>query len=97
MILDPIPNDGKIHTLTACEVGFSETCGRTYDIDVKSCTGFLVYYLKPLDVCNSAYCFGIFISYLVSNIMNTRKYSLFNQIPDIFFFVFLTELDDDCK
>lgn len=56
--LDPIPSKGETKTLTACEVGFSNTCEKTYSIEVKNCTAFLVYKLKPLDVCSSAYCFG---------------------------------------
>lgn len=55
---DPIPSNGLNKTLTACEVGFFNNCTRPYDIDVKNCSSFLVYKLKPSDVCNSAYCFG---------------------------------------
>lgn len=58
--LDPFPTVGETKSLTACEVGFSDNCGRRYEIDIKNCTSFLVYKLKPLDVCNSAYCFGIY-------------------------------------
>nr|XP_022309439.1 uncharacterized protein LOC111115119 [Crassostrea virginica] len=56
---ETIPPDGIMQTLTACEVGFSGSCARSYEIDVKNCTSFLVYKLKALDVCNSAYCFEL--------------------------------------
>lgn len=61
---DPIPSDGVTQNLTACGVGFSNNCEKPFSIEVKNCTAFLVYKLKPLDSCNSAYCFGtiIFIS-----------------------------------
>ena len=62
--VDSIPPDGVTQTLTACEVGFSNDCTRTYEIEVKNCTTFLVYKLKPLNTCNSAYCFGKILFFL---------------------------------
>ncbi|XP_078340873.1 von Willebrand factor D and EGF domain-containing protein-like [Crassostrea virginica] len=56
-LYDSIPPDGVTQILTACQVGFTDFCIRTYEIEVKNCTTFLVYKLKPLDLCNSAYCF----------------------------------------
>lgn len=70
------PPDGVTQTLTVCEVGFANNCSRTYEIDVKNCTSFLVYKLKALDACNSGYCFGnaifdlyshTYIKYLIKN------------------------------
>nr|XP_022289580.1 von Willebrand factor D and EGF domain-containing protein-like isoform X2 [Crassostrea virginica] len=55
-----IPPIGVSQTLTACEVGFSSNCARRYPIEVKNCTNFLVYKLKALDLCNSAYCFDLY-------------------------------------
>ena len=63
-LIEPFPPDGVNKTLTACEVGFSNTCQRRHKVDVKNCTDFLVYKLKALDVCNSAYCFGIALTYI---------------------------------
>ncbi|XP_061171058.1 von Willebrand factor D and EGF domain-containing protein-like [Saccostrea echinata] len=56
---DPVPADGVIQTMTACEVGLSDNCEKQYSIDVKNYTTFLVYKLKSLDACNSAYCFEL--------------------------------------
>nr|XP_022290011.1 von Willebrand factor D and EGF domain-containing protein-like [Crassostrea virginica] len=55
----PLPSNGLTKTLTACQVGFSDQCARPYDIKVKNCSSFLIYELKPLDACNSAYCFEL--------------------------------------
>ena len=52
------PSDGQTIEMTACEVGFVHDCERQYTIAVKKCSSFLVYKLKPLDVCSAAYCFG---------------------------------------
>ena len=65
-ILGTIPPIGVSQTLTACEVGFSSNCTRRYPIEVKNCTNFLVYNLKALDLCNSAYCFGNLFTYMQS-------------------------------
>nr|XP_022293342.1 von Willebrand factor D and EGF domain-containing protein-like [Crassostrea virginica] len=43
--------------MTACEVGFGNNCTKQYTIDVKNCSAFLVFKLKPVDSCNTAYCF----------------------------------------
>nr|XP_022296367.1 uncharacterized protein LOC111106120 [Crassostrea virginica] len=51
------PSDGASISMTACEVGFFGDCERQYTIEVKNCSHFLVYKLKPLDLCNAAYCF----------------------------------------
>nr|XP_022317659.1 von Willebrand factor D and EGF domain-containing protein-like [Crassostrea virginica] len=51
------PSDGQTLNMTACEVGFVHDCERQYTIAVKNCSSFLVYKLKPLDVCSAAYCF----------------------------------------
>nr|XP_022287219.1 von Willebrand factor D and EGF domain-containing protein-like [Crassostrea virginica] len=52
-----IPSDRQTLNMTACEVGFVHDCERQYMIAVKNCSSFLVYKLKPLDVCSAAYCF----------------------------------------
>ena len=49
-----IPPDGVTQTLKAS----ASDLGWTYEIDVKNCTTFLVYKLKPLRSCYEAYCFG---------------------------------------
>lgn len=70
------PPDGVKQTLTVCEVGFADNCSRTYEIEVKNCTNYLVYKLKALNLCNSGYCFGnalfdlyllTYIKYLIKN------------------------------
>ncbi|XP_062610177.1 mucin-2-like [Saccostrea cucullata] len=54
---DQPPSEGQTGLLSACQVGFSANCDRSYNIEVKNCGEFLVYKLKPVDLCNSAYCF----------------------------------------
>lgn len=54
-----IPPAGVTQTLLACVVG-RHTCIFSNQIEVKNCTTFLVYKLKPLPTCNEAYCFGNF-------------------------------------
>ncbi|XP_056017049.1 von Willebrand factor D and EGF domain-containing protein-like [Ostrea edulis] len=54
---DPVPETGQKETLTACQVGFSDNCTSSIEIEAKNCTSFLVYNIKALETCNSAYCF----------------------------------------
>ncbi|XP_062569174.1 oncoprotein-induced transcript 3 protein-like [Saccostrea cucullata] len=54
---DQPPSEGQTELLSVCQVGFRANCDRSYNIEVKNCGEFLVYKLKPVDLCNSAYCF----------------------------------------
>jgi hypothetical protein len=56
-----IPSDGQSVVVTACEVGFSDNCARSYSIEVKNCVDTVVYKLQSTDACNSAYCFGRYL------------------------------------
>lgn len=64
---DPIWLNGKHPTVaegnvarTACvnSFGLDNGCFDSFDINVKNCGGYYVYYLKPLDYCAAAYCAG---------------------------------------
>ncbi|CAG2252551.1 unnamed protein product [Mytilus edulis] len=56
---DVFPNEGEVVNRTAYASHYSGGCEtQAYDIKIKGCTGFLVYYLVPTKTCNSAYCFG---------------------------------------
>ncbi|XP_062600788.1 von Willebrand factor D and EGF domain-containing protein-like isoform X2 [Saccostrea cucullata] len=50
---------GTSKVLEACEVGFATDCQQIIYVNVTNCGSFNVYYLMPLFLCNSAYCFGI--------------------------------------
>ncbi|XP_060565974.1 pancreatic secretory granule membrane major glycoprotein GP2-like [Ruditapes philippinarum] len=52
----PDVSDGIVGR-SACMVEGSNCCGETIQIQIKNCSGFYVYHLKPLDKCSSAYCF----------------------------------------
>nr|XP_022339990.1 von Willebrand factor D and EGF domain-containing protein-like isoform X1 [Crassostrea virginica]XP_022339999.1 von Willebrand factor D and EGF domain-containing protein-like isoform X1 [Crassostrea virginica] len=56
---DSIPPVGLTRTLSACEVRFSGDCERVHEVVVKNCTNFLVYKIKPLHNCFTAYCFEL--------------------------------------
>lgn len=36
-------------------------CDDQMNIQVKNCTGYYVYYIQPPEVCNAAYCFGMYL------------------------------------
>ncbi|XP_048738920.1 oncoprotein-induced transcript 3 protein-like [Ostrea edulis] len=59
-----IPSAGQSAVLTACEVGFSSSCTKSYSIEVKNCVDIVVYKLRPADACNAAYCFGMCLVYM---------------------------------
>lgn len=60
-----IPPAGVTQTLSACVVR-RDTCSFSHQIEVKNCTTFLVYKLKPLRTCYEAYCFGNFFFIIIS-------------------------------
>lgn len=52
-------NEGDVVSRTAYASHYTGDCmSHAYDIKIKGCTGFLVYYLVPTTTCSSAYCFG---------------------------------------
>lgn len=56
---DVFPNEGDVVNRTAYASHYTGDCkSHAYNIKIKGCTGFLVYYLVPTTTCSSAYCFG---------------------------------------
>ena len=95
LLIGQIPLDGKTKNMTVCQVGFSNECAKTYEIEVKNCTKFLVYKLKPLDSCDSAYCFGTSFKIDNSSLRFTQK--AWHARIQIHENIFLSEINDDCK
>lgn len=52
----PDESDGIVNK-TVCIKQRSDCCKETIPIQLKNCSGFYVYHLKPLRECSSAYCF----------------------------------------
>ena len=53
------PAVGHNVTRTAYSSNYDGSCDYdTFTIQIKGCQGYLVYYLKPVSGCTSAYCFG---------------------------------------
>ena len=53
------PEVGHNVTRTAYSSNYDGNCKYdTFTIQIKGCQGYLVYYLKPVSGCTSAYCFG---------------------------------------
>lgn len=58
-VTDTLPGiQEKRKPVTLCHVGFDSQCSRNSSIRVTNCGTFFVYELTPLDICQSAYCFG---------------------------------------
>lgn len=58
-VTDTLPKiQGTTKLVTLCHVGFDSLCSRSSSIRVTNCGTFFVYELTPLDICDSAYCFG---------------------------------------
>lgn len=55
----PSVEDGIV-TRTVCTQTSSGSCDSSWDINIKNCTDYNVYYLKSSQVSDSAYCFGEF-------------------------------------
>ena len=57
---DVFPAVGITVNRTAYSANYNGNCKHTsYDIQIKNCTGYLVYYLQPITgACSTAYCFG---------------------------------------
>ncbi|CAG2238262.1 unnamed protein product [Mytilus edulis] len=53
----PSVEDGIV-TRTVCTQTSSGSCDSSWDINIKNCTDYNVYYLKSSQVSDSAYCFG---------------------------------------
>jgi len=53
----PAVNGGHV-VLKACIHSFGIACDESFDINVKNCGDFYVYYLKPTYYCATAYCAG---------------------------------------
>lgn len=58
--LHPSLGEGIVNR-TACGLGIAEneTCFSQYNIMVKNCSTFYVYFLPKTHRCNEGYCFGI--------------------------------------
>lgn len=54
----PVPADGIVNR-TACMSGSESVCDKQYNIKIKACAGYSVYFLVPSSGCPEAYCFGI--------------------------------------
>ena len=53
------PAVGHNVTRTAYSSNYDGSCDYDkFTIQIKGCQGYLVYYLKPVSGCTSAYCFG---------------------------------------
>ncbi|XP_063416475.1 uromodulin-like [Mytilus trossulus] len=64
------PESGESHNVTACSVGLTnDCCVHQYDIQVKNCSKFLVYNLKPTKNCPESYCF-VYLEYGSSRLFN---------------------------
>ncbi|KAJ8310891.1 hypothetical protein KUTeg_012756 [Tegillarca granosa] len=56
---DPSEIDGAV-VREVCLKGPTTSCQSTYSIQVKNCTSFMAYCLRPLNSCPERYCFGTF-------------------------------------
>lgn len=55
----PSVDDGNVaRTVCINSNGQNNGCYDSFEINVKNCTGYFVYYLKPLYYCAAAYCAG---------------------------------------
>ncbi|XP_062620132.1 uncharacterized protein LOC134281717 [Saccostrea cucullata] len=80
---DQPPSDGQTGFVSACQVGFSANCDKSYNIEVKNCGDFIVYKLKPVDLCDSAYCFET-PTVITSSVAITTFYAAADETsPDV--------------
>ena len=53
------PSSGETNNVTGCSSSYNgDCCVNSYNIQVKNCSRFLVYNLRPTIACPQAYCFG---------------------------------------
>ncbi|XP_052691778.1 uncharacterized protein LOC128169728 [Crassostrea angulata] len=55
--LHPTQEEGIVNR-TACVLGISDNCSSRYDIMVKNCSAYFVYFLKRTQRCDEGYCFS---------------------------------------
>lgn len=77
-VTNPAYLDGKypdvsedIVNRVACIKQGSSCCNATVPIQIKNCTGFYVYHLKPLKDCSNAYCFDSSLPCVVTTTTST--------------------------
>jgi len=62
----PTKEDGEVN-VEACLKGPGNDCFRKYGIKIKICEGFSAYFLMPIEDCDAAYCFGMFVTNTMIN------------------------------
>lgn len=73
---DTYPAVGKTVSRLGFVANYENCVSKKYPIKIKNCGQYYVYYLKPVQGCPSAYCFGMFLKVYVVQLKCITKTSI---------------------